>query len=204
MGRTIPSFRMIMDQEIDRVLRTYGKKLPSKRERGELGEVLELSKRHSHACSEAVRLIPMHAILLAIVLEQEKMINQMDKDISRLCNKLGIAIEEDDDRKEKDAEKLSEQKDRKEYLYHPTEHMLPIPADDSQRDIVLPSNKNNNGAREEDGNEGEQPRETDPLLQKENTGREVRLRGRENALSGGQECSTDHENGRNQQEALGA
>src|SRR5579885_2131508 len=79
MGRTIPSFRMVMDQEIDRIMKTYGKKLPSKKEREELYEVLQLSKRHSHSCSEAVRLVPMHAMLLAIILEQGKMIKQIEK-----------------------------------------------------------------------------------------------------------------------------
>jgi hypothetical protein len=78
---------MVMDMEIERILRTYGKKLPGKREREELNDALQLSKRHSHACSEAVRIIPMHAILLAVVLEQEKMINQMDKDIASLSSK---------------------------------------------------------------------------------------------------------------------
>jgi|GEM_PF-2396485 hypothetical protein len=94
MGRTIPSFRMVMDQEIDRIMKTYGKKLPSKKEREELYEVLQLSKRHSHSCSEAVRLVPMHAMLLAIILEQGKMIKQIEKYISSKSSKTSQKAED--------------------------------------------------------------------------------------------------------------
>jgi len=79
LGRTIPSFRMVMDREIALIEQTYGKKLETKRDREELDYILQLSKRHSHACSEAVRLIPMHAILMAILLEEEKTLSNMEK-----------------------------------------------------------------------------------------------------------------------------
>ncbi len=72
---------MIIDKEIAFTVQTYGKKL-GKREKGELNEILQLCKRHSHACSEAVRLIPMHAMLIAVLLEQEKMLNAMERQIA--------------------------------------------------------------------------------------------------------------------------
>ena len=82
MGRTIPSFRMVIDQEIEVLARTFGKKLPDREERKLLRDTLQLCKRHSHSCSESVRLVPMHSILLAILLEQEKSLNEITTEIS--------------------------------------------------------------------------------------------------------------------------
>lgn len=76
MGRTIPSFQMVISGEIDRVLRTFGKNLP-KRDKLLLLETLQLCDKNSQACSAAVKLVPMRAILLAIILEREKQLEEM-------------------------------------------------------------------------------------------------------------------------------
>ena len=74
MGRTIPSFRMVIDSETTRVMRSYGKNLEDKRDKLRLDELLNLSKRHSHACSEAVRIFPLQSILMAALLERQKLL----------------------------------------------------------------------------------------------------------------------------------
>ena len=74
MGRTIPSFRMVIDSETTRVMRSYGKNLEDKRDKLRLNELLNLSKRHSHACSEAVRIFPIQSILMAVLLERQKLL----------------------------------------------------------------------------------------------------------------------------------
>ena len=89
LGRTIPSFRMVIDQEIEVLARTFGKKLPDKEERKLLRDTLQLCKRHSHSCSESVRLVPMHSILLAILLEQEKSLNEITNEISSHIKRTG-------------------------------------------------------------------------------------------------------------------
>ena len=67
---------MIIDREIYRVMRTFGKEL-SRRDKEALLEVLNRSKRHSDAISEAVRLVPMQAVLMVVLLEQEKELEAM-------------------------------------------------------------------------------------------------------------------------------
>ncbi len=74
MGRTVPSFRMVIDSELGKIHSFYGKKLEDKRDRERLSLILSLSKRHSHACSEAVRCFPTEAILMALLIERQKII----------------------------------------------------------------------------------------------------------------------------------
>ena len=64
---------MVIDSEVNRLASAYGSKL-ARKEKLELKSILELSKRHTHACSEAVRLFPFEAVLLAVLLEREKML----------------------------------------------------------------------------------------------------------------------------------
>lgn len=91
MGRTIPTATMLIEQEIDFFLRTYGRGLSSKREREELYNVLQLSKKHTPACSQAVRFVPFHAILMSIVFEQEKQLRQLVDEFSTLeTNEMAI------------------------------------------------------------------------------------------------------------------
>jgi hypothetical protein len=84
LGRTIPSFEMIIGQEIDRIMRTYGKVLSSKREKALLNRTLQLCENYSYACSKAVKLVPMHSILLAIILDHEKEIQSMEQELEVL------------------------------------------------------------------------------------------------------------------------
>ncbi len=84
MGRTIPTATMLIEQEVDFFLRTYGRGLSSKREREALYDVLQLSKKHTPACSQAVRLVPFHAILMSIVFEQEKQLRRLVDEFSTL------------------------------------------------------------------------------------------------------------------------
>ena len=76
MGRTIPAFQMVISEEIDRAMRTFGKKLP-KREKLLLLETLQLCDKNSQACSAAVKLVPMRSMLLAVILEREKQLQKM-------------------------------------------------------------------------------------------------------------------------------
>ena len=77
MGRTIPSFRMVIDSEIGNIMKYYAKRLSDKKDRTRLLNVLNLSKRHSHACSEAVRIFPMESILMAILIERQKILEEL-------------------------------------------------------------------------------------------------------------------------------
>lgn len=77
MGRTIPSFEMIISQEIDRVMRSYGKPLLSKGEKAYLNQTMQSCENYSYACSKALKLIPMRSIMFAVMLNQEKEIESI-------------------------------------------------------------------------------------------------------------------------------
>jgi hypothetical protein len=68
---------MVIDSEASNISTFYGKKLEDKKDRVRLNQILSLSKRHSHACSEAVRLFPIEAILMAVLLERQKIIENL-------------------------------------------------------------------------------------------------------------------------------
>ena len=77
---------MMINQEVDRVLKTYGREL-EKSERKTLGEILELAKKHPDACSEALRLVPMHAVLMTVLLEREKKLYELMQHVDELSRK---------------------------------------------------------------------------------------------------------------------
>ena len=73
---------MVIDAEASSLSTHYGKKLENKRDAARLNQMLSLSRRHSHACSEAVRLFPIQSILMAILLERQKIIEKIITDMS--------------------------------------------------------------------------------------------------------------------------
>ena len=68
---------MVIDSEASNILTFYGGKLENKKDRVRLDRILNLSKRNSHACSEAVRLFPIESILMSILLERQKIIEKL-------------------------------------------------------------------------------------------------------------------------------
>jgi len=72
---------MIIQEEINNFLRTYGKGLSGKLEREALYDLLQLCKKHNQACSQAVRRVPFHAILMSLILEQQKQLHLLTDEI---------------------------------------------------------------------------------------------------------------------------
>jgi hypothetical protein len=85
MGRTIPTATMLIQEEIDLFLRTFGKGLSSDRERQALYNMLQFCKKHTQACSQAVRLVPFHAILMSLILEQQKQLELLTGEVMTLA-----------------------------------------------------------------------------------------------------------------------
>ena len=71
---------MVIDSEARDISTFYGRKLENKKDRVRLNQILSLSKRNSHSCSEAVRLFPVESILMSILLEQQKIIEKLIND----------------------------------------------------------------------------------------------------------------------------
>lgn len=67
---------MLMDMEIERVMKSYGKNL-SRSDKESLYDALQLSKKHVDAFGESVRLVPAHAILITVLLEQEEQLQSL-------------------------------------------------------------------------------------------------------------------------------
>ena len=60
MDRTIPTVKMLIQEEID---------------------MLQVCKRHTHACGQAVRFVPFHTIRMSLILEQRKRIALLSDEI---------------------------------------------------------------------------------------------------------------------------
>jgi len=75
---------MLIQEEIELFLRSYGKGLSGERERGSLYNLLQLCKKHTQACSQAVRLVPFHAIIMSLMLEQQKQLGLLTDEITIL------------------------------------------------------------------------------------------------------------------------
>ena len=82
MGRTIPTANMLIQVEIDAFLRSYGRGLSGRVEQRALYDILQLCKKHTQACGQAVRLVPFHGILLSLMLEQEKQLRKLNDELS--------------------------------------------------------------------------------------------------------------------------
>jgi hypothetical protein len=81
MGRTIPTANMLIQQEIDAFIKSYGKGLSGKLEQRALYDILQLCKKHTQACGQAVRLVPFHGILMSLMLEQQKQLRKLTDEI---------------------------------------------------------------------------------------------------------------------------
>ncbi len=72
---------MVIGQEIDRVMRIYGKMLSSKQQKGLLNQTLQQCEYYSWACSKAVKLVPMRSILMGIILGHEREMQSIGQDL---------------------------------------------------------------------------------------------------------------------------
>ncbi|MGI0084497.1 MAG: hypothetical protein ACREBQ_05390 [Nitrososphaerales archaeon] len=77
---------MLIQEEANAFLRTYGKGLSGKREQEALYDLLQLCKKHTQACSQAVRLVPFHGMLMSLLLEQRKWLEILIYEFRSLSN----------------------------------------------------------------------------------------------------------------------
>ena len=85
MGRTIPSYRMVLETEIAKWKR-FLDALPSKAEKQAFEELMNHWRRHAGAAGAAVRRILLEAMIMSILLAHEKMILEVKKSIEDLTN----------------------------------------------------------------------------------------------------------------------
>jgi hypothetical protein len=87
MGRTVPSFRMQIDFEIERLVAKFGKDLDRKK-RDKLRLMLDQSKKHSMASSQATSLFPVYSMIMAILCVQNEVLNDLEEELRKCGNQV--------------------------------------------------------------------------------------------------------------------
>jgi len=73
MGRTVPSFRMLLEEMIVE-LSVFRKALHGK-DKDAFDDMMNKARKHASSCTVAPTLDPMDAVFLSILIEQQKEIN---------------------------------------------------------------------------------------------------------------------------------
>jgi hypothetical protein len=87
MGRTVPTFRMALENEIRRWMKGYGKAL-RKNDRDIFDTVMNLSRLHGDAGTMSGHPIIFEVMMMNIILEQEKQLLEVQKQVIELQKKL--------------------------------------------------------------------------------------------------------------------
>ena len=93
MGRSIPSFRMLID--IERLEWTNFKKELSKKDKQIFNKLFLIPKLYCHALSSLCNPITIESIILSIIFNNFKSINQIRKDLLHRCTKFESDIFEE-------------------------------------------------------------------------------------------------------------
>jgi len=77
MGRTVPSFRMLLE-EIITELSVFRRALHGE-EKDAFDNIMNKARKHASSCTVALTLDPMNAVFLSILIEQQKEINSLQE-----------------------------------------------------------------------------------------------------------------------------
>jgi hypothetical protein len=80
MGRTVPSFRMLLEGIIEE-LSAYRRALRGE-DRNAFDSLMNMARQHASSCTVAPLLDPMEAMFLSILLEQQKEISSLREALS--------------------------------------------------------------------------------------------------------------------------
>lgn len=83
LGRTVPSYRMVLEREIAK-WKGFLKALPSKEEKEAFEELMNHCRRHAGAAGAAVRPVLSEAMIMSMLLAHEKMILEIERSIQEL------------------------------------------------------------------------------------------------------------------------
>ena len=87
MGRTVPSFRIALEQEISSW--KHYRKAVSKKPRQSLQQVFNSSRNYVSASSSAVRPLKFEGLFMGAVFSHEKQLTEIASEIERLKLKVG-------------------------------------------------------------------------------------------------------------------
>ena len=90
MGRTVPSFRIVLTEE-KQEWKPFRNGL-DKSERKEFDEMWDIPKLYVSACSNSVQLVPLHPIVISILFHHYKELVECQKQIKLMDNNNSIGI----------------------------------------------------------------------------------------------------------------
>ena len=82
MGRTVPSFRIVIAQEKTE-WKPFRKGL-DKKERKEFDEMWDVARNYVSACSNSVQLVPLQPIVISILFHHYKELKECMEDVKQL------------------------------------------------------------------------------------------------------------------------
>jgi len=83
LGRTVPSFRMVLEREIGR-WRGFAEALPGSSDREAFEELMNSCRRYAMEAGAAVRPIITEAMFMSILLAQEKELRKIKATLEKL------------------------------------------------------------------------------------------------------------------------
>ncbi len=86
MGRTVPSFRMVLAQE-KKEWKPFRNAL-DKKERKEFDEMWDIARNYVSACSNSVQLVPLQPIIISILFHHYKVLNECMGEVETLGAKV--------------------------------------------------------------------------------------------------------------------
>jgi hypothetical protein len=86
MGRTVPSFRIVLAEEKQEW--TPFKKALDKSERKEFDEMWDIPKLYVSACSNSVQLVPFHPIVISILFHHYKELVECISEVVQIHSKI--------------------------------------------------------------------------------------------------------------------
>jgi hypothetical protein len=86
MGRTVPSFRIVLAEEKQEW--TPFKKALDKSERKEFDEMWDIPKLYVSACSNSVQLVPFHPIVISILFHHYKELVECISEVEQIHSKI--------------------------------------------------------------------------------------------------------------------
>ncbi len=86
MGRTVPSFRIVLDMEKEE-WKPFRNAL-DKKDRKQFDEMWDIPKLYITACSNSVQLVPLHPIMISILFHHYKQLTELMAQVERMSTKV--------------------------------------------------------------------------------------------------------------------
>ncbi len=84
MGKTVPSYRMALENEIWDWSSSFAKGLNSKQDIEAFEQMLDSARNYAMAVGNACRPVVFEAMAMSIILFQQKKISSLEKDLEKL------------------------------------------------------------------------------------------------------------------------